>query len=128
MNDSNHERIIRPSFVRQDGRGILRELHNGSGWYSVVQGEMAAGAVMGNHYHKETDVFYFLLSGRARIVIRRIDSSHRDEFVIGAMEGVIFKPFETHTVTFEESGVYLLLRSRPYDPKNTDTFEFPVDS
>ena len=128
MTESHHERIIRPAFVRQDDRGTLRELLNGSAWYSVVQGEMVAGAVMGNHYHKETDVFYFLFSGRARIVIRHIDSEKRDEFVIGAMEGVIFKTFETHTVTFEESGAYLLLRSRPYDPKNTDTFDFPVDS
>jgi dTDP-4-dehydrorhamnose 3,5-epimerase-like enzyme len=119
-------RIIRPSFVRQDERGTLRELLNSGTWGSLVQGEMVAGAVMGNHYHKETVIFFFLLSGRARVVTEHVQTGARDAFRLQALEGVLFPVYESHAVTFEEGGAYLLLRSQAFDPQQTDTFAHPV--
>lgn len=122
----NHPRILRPSFTRQDERGTLRELLNHGRWHSLVQGEMKAGAVMGNHYHKETVVFFFLITGRASIKLRHLHTGRTDALILEAMEGIIFETYETHAVTFEEDGMYLLLRSIPYDPQNPDTFKEPV--
>jgi mannose-6-phosphate isomerase-like protein (cupin superfamily) len=120
-----HE-IIKPNFTREDERGTLRELLNGGEWRSVIQGEMKVGAVMGNHYHQNTLVFFFLLSGAADIVTEHTESKERDSFSLGAMEGVMLKTGESHAITFREQGQYLLLKSLPYDPANPDTFHYPV--
>jgi len=118
--------IIRPSFTRQDARGTLRELLNEGVWQSVVQGEMVAGAVMGNHYHRETRVFFFLVGGRARVVIEHINGGAQEDFEIGAFEGVIFQPDYSHAVIFLADSSYFMLKSLPYDPQNPDTYEHSV--
>jgi dTDP-4-dehydrorhamnose 3,5-epimerase-like enzyme len=119
--------IIRPTFTRQDERGTLHEILNGGEWRSVVQGEMNVGAVMGNHYHQKTLVFFFLLSGHARVITLDIHSREREQFDLTAMEGVIFPVNVSHSVTFIEHGQYLMLKSLPYDPQNPDTYAYPVE-
>jgi dTDP-4-dehydrorhamnose 3,5-epimerase-like enzyme len=119
--------IIRPTFTRQDPRGTLHEILNSGEWRSLVTGEMLTGAVMGNHYHKATLVFFFLLSGRARVITLDIHSGERQAFELAAMEGVIFPVDVTHSVTFTEHSQYLMLKSLPYDPQNPDTYPYPVE-
>lgn len=118
--------IIRPSFVREDERGTLRELLNSGTWRSVIQGEMAAGAVMGDHYHKETQVFFYLISGSLDAITEDIITGERDSFSLRGGEGVILMPNESHKLTFTGDTVYLLLKSNPYDPNAPDTYHHPL--
>lgn len=118
--------IIRPSFTREDERGTLRELLNTGEWRSLLQGEMKVGAVMGNHYHKETTVFFFLLSGAASIVTEHTETKARDSFTLSALEGVMLVPDESHAITFTAPSSYLLFKSQAYDPQNPDTYHYPV--
>ncbi len=118
--------VLRPTFTRNDERGILREILNTGVWQSLLQGEMKAGAVMGNHYHQETEVFFFLLSGQVRVVTEHTQTKARDEFTLKALEGVMLRVMESHAITFQEPSVYLLFKSLPYDPQAPDTYHYPV--
>lgn len=121
-----HE-ILRPSFTRTDERGTLRELLNSGVWQSILQGEMDAGAVMGNHYHQETEVFFFVISGEVAAITEDIHSKARDSFTLHALEGVILHPNVSHKLTFTQGGQFLLLKSNLYDPQNPDTYHYPIE-
>ncbi len=119
--------ILKPTFTRTDARGVLHEILNQGSWESIVGGTMNPGAVMGNHYHKETLVFFYLLSGSATVKTIDVASGARDEFRLEAHEGVLFPVNETHAVRFGEVSDFLMLKSKQYDPQNPDTFAYPVD-
>jgi len=118
--------IIQPSFSRQDERGTLHELMNSGIWQSIITGEMKSGAIMGNHYHKETEVFFFLFSGALDAITEHVDTKSQDQFSLKAMQGVILNTNESHKLTFTEPSHYLLLKSKPYDPENPDTYHYDV--
>jgi dTDP-4-dehydrorhamnose 3,5-epimerase-like enzyme len=120
------DRILRPSFTRNDDRGVLHELLNAGEWRSVIYGQMAAGSRMGNHYHKETLVFFFLITGRADVILEDIASGERSTLELVALEGIIFQTDESHVLTFTEHTDYVMLKSLPYDPDHPDTYEHPL--
>lgn len=116
------DEVLRPSFERTDSRGTFVELLNAGRWESLVWGEMTSGAVMGNHYHKETEVCFLLTHGRATVVCEDVRSGVRRQVSLKAREGILFKPHEAHAVRYEEPSAFIMLKSRRYDQANPDTF------
>jgi dTDP-4-dehydrorhamnose 3,5-epimerase-like enzyme len=123
--DMRHE-IVGPLFERRDGRGIFRELLNGFPAGTIVCGRMKSGAVMGNHYHRRTRVFFHLLGGAADVRTVNVESGAKEEFVLGENQGVYFEPLESHAVEFREDSEFLMVKSLPYDAQDPDTIEYPV--
>jgi quercetin dioxygenase-like cupin family protein len=121
-----HE-IIKPTFSRSDTRGVLTEVLNGGHWESLLNGSMNPGAVMGNHYHQQTVVFFYLTSGAATVKTVHVETGVRDEFRLNAEEGVLLHPNESHAIRFDEPSGFIMLKSVQYDPQNPDTFHYPVD-
>jgi quercetin dioxygenase-like cupin family protein len=120
-----HE-ILRHAFERRDERGLFQEIVNGPSFAAVSRGQMAAGAVMGNHFHKKTRVFFFLVSGRAAIKTVNVETGVTDAFRLSAGEGVYLETGESHAIRYETESEFVMLKSLPYDPKEPDTYSFPV--
>lgn len=120
-------RILQPSFTRTDARGVLTELLNEGRWESILTGAMHSGAVIGNHYHQETLVFFFLLSGAAEVKTIHVETHERDQFRLKANEGVLLPVNESHAIAFTEYSTFLMLKSKQYDPQHPDTIAYPVD-
>ena len=120
-----HE-ILEPRFERKDERGIFRELLSGFPAGTVVCGRMAAGAVMGNHYHRKTRVFFYLPSGSAEVRTVDVESGATDRFVLEENRGVFLEPGESHAIRFLVESDFLMIKSLPYDENDPDTFSFPV--
>lgn len=105
---------------------MFREILSGFPAGTVVVGRMGAGAVMGNHYHRKTRVFFHLLSGRAGVRTVDIETGRLDKFLIGENEGVFLEPGESHAIRFLVDSDFLMLKSLPYDAQDPDTFAHPV--
>jgi dTDP-4-dehydrorhamnose 3,5-epimerase-like enzyme len=120
-----HE-ILKPLFEREDHRGVFRELLNQDRWESLVCGAMNPGAVMGNHYHKQTTVFFYLTKGSAHIKIVNVETLSAEEFQLEQNEGVILNTLESHGIEFLEPSEFIMLKSLKYDSSNPDTYHFPV--
>ena len=118
--------VIRPSYERADDRGLFWELLNSGQWCSVVHGKMKPNAVMGNHYHERTEVFFFLLTGRAQVICADPKTKHQAELTLQAREGLIFKRNIAHAIRFQEESLFLMLKSEPYQPEDPDTFAYSV--
>ena len=119
-------KIIKPTFVRKDKRGTFIEALNDIGWENVSYGSMKKGAVMGNHYHKETLLFFYITKGAAKIDIINVKSKVVESFILKAHQGVIFKPNHSHAIRFLELSNFVMGKSLKYDPINPDTYPFTV--
>jgi quercetin dioxygenase-like cupin family protein len=120
-----HE-LEKATFERRDARGSLIEVRNRGPWETVITGSMKQGAVMGNHYHKKTTVFFFLVSGRARVDIVDVNTGERDQVDLSSGLGVALRVNQSHAIRFGEDSRYILLKDLRYDPKDPDTFEHAV--
>ena len=120
-------RIVEPGFVRNDERGIFLEIVNGFDSKTAVWGRMRAGAVLGNHFHRKTRVFFFLASGRTRVSTVHVETGEKDSFSLEPSRGCFFEPGESHAIRFLEDGDFVMLKSLAYDPSDPDTYPHPID-
>ncbi len=114
-------------FRRTDERGTLVEVLNTGQWGAVLYGEMRRGAVMGNHFHRRTEVYVFLVRGQARVTAVNVDTGARSESMLATGEGVHLPVNESHALRFLEDSMFIMLKSLPFDPGDPDTFSHPVD-
>jgi dTDP-4-dehydrorhamnose 3,5-epimerase-like enzyme len=124
---SGASRIVTASFERRDKRGVFREVLNGFQARTFVCGEMKTGAVLGNHYHKRTRVFFYLTRGAARVATLNVETGEKDAFGLKGNQGCFFEVNESHAVRFTEGGEFVMLKSLAYDPADPDTFPHPVN-
>ncbi len=120
-----HE-ILNPSFERIDDRGTFREVLNGGHWEALICGRMKPDAVMGNHYHKRTVIFFCVTSGSAKIATIHVETGERDAFLLKSGEGVILNTNESHAIRFIDESDFVMLKSLRYDPADPDTYKYPV--
>ena len=118
--------LVKPTAERVDDRGTFTEALNTGRWASVLYGKMRAGAVMGNHYHELTKVFLFLTGGRARVVWVHPRNGTRGVLVVPARHGIPLPVPLAHAICYEEDSSFIMLKSRPYSPEDTDTYEYQV--
>ena len=118
--------IVGPTHVRRDERGELLEIVNNFPAKALLSGSMKAGAVMGNHYHRRTRVFFYLQSGSAQVKTVHVATGARDAFSLLAGQGVVLEPNESHAICFTAESGWLMLKSQAYDPADPDTFEYVV--
>lgn len=118
--------ILGPTHERRDERGELCEVVNGFSAKALLAGRMNKGAVMGNHYHRRTRVFFFLQSGSADIRTVHAETGARDAFKLAAEQGVVLEPNESHAISFSAESEWLMLKSEAYDPADPDTYPLHV--
>jgi quercetin dioxygenase-like cupin family protein len=120
-----HE-IVSPGFERRDGRGVFREVLNGFEARTFVCGQMKTGAVLGNHYHKRTRVFFYVTRGAARVETIHVETGERDSFGLSENQGCYFEVNESHAVRFLQDSEFVMLKSLAYDKADPDTYDYPV--
>jgi mannose-6-phosphate isomerase-like protein (cupin superfamily) len=101
---------------------------NGFEARTFVSGEMKKGAVLGNHYHRKTRVFFYLTRGEAQVVTLNVETGEKDSFGLNENQGVFFDVNESHSVRFTIESEFVMLKSVAYDPADPDTFPHPVEN
>ncbi|HUU82452.1 MAG TPA: hypothetical protein VM243_03005 [Phycisphaerae bacterium] len=114
------------TFSRRDERGTFIEIINRGPWETVITGEMSSGAIIGNHYHKITELFFFLTGGHCRVDIECIRTGRRRHVPLSAGRGVHLHTFEAHAIRFSAPSTFILLKSHAFDPEQPDTYDHPV--
>ena len=119
--------IVVPGFERRDDRGVFLEVVNNFDARTLVWGQMKAGAVLGNHFHRRTRVFFYLAHGEAEVSTLNVETGEKDLFSLRENQGVAFEVNESHAIRFLRDGEFTMLKSLAYDPADPDTFPHPVD-
>ncbi len=118
--------VVPPTFERCDERGTFVEVVNRGPWETVLTGQMHAGAVLGHHYHKLTDMFFFLASGNCRMDTVQVKTGERRQVALTTGQGACLPRYHSHAIRFDAESTFILLKSRAYDPEDPDTYEHPV--
>jgi quercetin dioxygenase-like cupin family protein len=118
--------IAPPTYERADDRGRLVEITNRGQWGALLRGTMRAGAVMGHHYHRRTEIYFFLTSGAATVRTIDVETGRMDRFELPAGKGVLLAAGESHAICFAEDSEFVMLKSEAHDPAAPDTFPFRV--
>ncbi len=120
-----------PLKTSADARGSFTELLKtvSGGQFSVNISR--PGAVKGHHWHNTKWEFFIVVSGRALIQERRIDSGEVLEFEVSgdAVQAVHMLPGYTHNIinlSDTEPLVTLMWANECFDPARPDTYSEPV--
>lgn len=103
-------RRLLPAF--EDGRGVITDILAGELVDSVTIITTRGGAVRGNHYHRETTQYVYVISGRMRMTIQPTGQPSRS-FVVTAGDLVVTPPNERHAMRALEDTVFLALSRGP---------------
>lgn len=121
-------RTQRATFEREDERGSFIEVVSGGPWETVITGTMRRGAVMGNHYHKCTRMFFFVMDGEAWIDVVDVTTGTECTRRVAGGEGMYLEPNQAHAIRFGQESRFLLLKSRQYRENDADTYPFVVEN
>jgi len=116
--------LLHPTDIRLDNRGEFVELINSGTWKSIAYGSMKKGAVMGNHYHKKTDVFFFLVSGRVLVYMQEVGSSIKKTIPLSSKQGIIIARGTAHAIQYLDDGTFVWAKSQSFDRKKQDMYEY----
>lgn len=89
-----------------------------------------SGSVRGNHYHKKTLEYFVVVSGRAKMALKNLDTGIVEELYISAEDHVVLKvpPQVVHAFKNEEDYplIILAVSSKEYNKLDTDTFPLEI--
>lgn len=105
--------LLDPESTHSDARRKLTQLFT----YDIKQVnlyEAKSGAVLGNHFHKETIEFFYVVEGTLDYNLEKLIE-----------EGEIFVvyPSETHTLTCITDVKLMTFLSKPYTPEEPDIWK-----
>jgi len=83
-------------------------------------------SVRGGHYHKRKVEWFYIISGRARLFLRRYDSVVEEVFEVSDLDRKVLEvpPFVYHKLEILSNEVFLLVgSSETYNGNDPDTFD-----
>ncbi len=113
--------------AHKDERGEIIDLIVNENINAVTLVTCKKGAVRGNHYHKKTTQWEYLISGKIKLVSQR-DNEEKVETIVEEGELVITPPNEKHAIVALEDSELMVFTSGPRSGEGyeTDTFRLEV--
>ena len=99
-------RVIRKKPVAFDKRGVITDILEGTKIDSVTVLTSKKGAVRGNHYHKKTTQYAYVVEGKFRLYTQK-DGGRVETKVIKKGDLVITLPKERHAFVALEDSILL---------------------
>ena len=107
----------------RDQRGEISDLIENENINAITRITIKKGAVRGNHYHKETWQWNYVVSGKMKLVTRMPDGERR-EIILCPGDLAVTEPYEHHALVGMEDCDVLVFTKGPRGGKEyeTDTF------
>lgn len=119
--------ITRVVEANRDSRGSIADILTREPFDAATIIESRRGAVRGNHFHKDTVQWMYVLSGRV-LVAAQVEGQPVSEAEVGPGELVRHDAFEAHSVTALEDSVFLVLTRGPRSGEEYERDTYRLDS
>jgi len=103
-------KLIEAEFTHEDERRKLQQLFT-KDIKQVNFAQAKEGAVLGNHFHKETIEYFLITSGLVR---------YNDDKIMSKGDVFVVYPEEVHKLECMTDVDYVSFLTRPYLPESTD--------
>lgn len=97
----------------RDARGEIRDLITHTPVDAVTLITCTKGAIRGNHYHKKTTQYDYILSGTLKCVSRDMKTGTVTRTTLKAGDVAMHPPYEAHAFEAVGSSVFLSLTKGP---------------
>ena len=104
---------LEPEFVSKDERRSLTQLLTAD-IKQVNVYEAKEGSVLGNHYHKQTTEYFYILEGKV---------GYNKATVLGKGSLFSVRPLENHTITCLSDVQMMTFLTVPFDKENPDLWK-----
>jgi len=114
---------IRPEISFADDRGEITDLIEGGSINAITYISFVEGAIRGNHYHKKTTQWNYVISGKIKLV-SHIHGEPIVETIMGVGDMTITKPNESHALVAMSDSKLMVFTKGPRGGKDyeNDTF------
>lgn len=119
-------KIVKPKPAFKDSRGAIIDILDGVPVECVTLLTSKKGAVRGNHYHKKTTQYAFVLEGKLRLYIQHPGQPVRTR-VISAGDLVVTPPKERHAFVALEDSVLLACAHGPRVGRSYEADTYRLD-
>ena len=121
-------RVIRVKPAVADRRGTITDVLDGTPVECVTLVTSKKGAVRGNHYHKKTTQYTYVLRGRFRLLTQQGDEGRVRSRVVRAGDLVVTPPLERHAFVALEDSLLIACAHGPRAGRSyeSDTYRLPV--
>jgi len=97
----------------KDGRGEIRDLLTHTAVDAVTLITCTKGAIRGNHYHKKTTQYDYVLSGVLKCVSKDMKTGKMTRTTLKAGDVAMHPPYEAHAFEAVVPSVFLSLTKGP---------------
>ena len=104
--------LLEPEFVHSDERRTLTQLFTAN-FKQVNLYECKANVSLGDHYHKKTIEYFYIIDGELEVNGREVKA--RDSFV--------FHPEQVHTILTKTVAMFMTFLTEAYDKDNPDLWK-----
>tara|TARA_B110000902_G_C14293413_1_gene582106 strand:- start:6125 stop:6481 length:357 start_codon:yes stop_codon:yes gene_type:complete len=81
-----------------------------------------ANTIRGNHYHKLTEEFFYVIDGEVKVTLKNINTGEINKFTVNSKESFNVIPYNYHTLEFTKDTHILSFYSKEFDINDTDIF------
>lgn len=110
-----------------DHRGNISDLIENENINAITRITIAKGAVRGNHYHKETWQWNYVVSGRMKLVARMPEQEPR-ELILEPGDLAVTDPYEHHALVGLEDCDILVFTKGPRGGKEYEIDTFRLET
>ena len=104
--------IIKVKMVHSDNRGYIKDLVENENINAVTIITLTKGAIRGNHYHKETFQWNYIMSGKMKLVTC-LPGKGTQEVIMEKGDFAVTEPHEQHALVGLENSEVLVLTKGP---------------
>lgn len=121
-------KISRLKLAFKDALGSIRDILDNVPLNSIAILSSKKGVVRGNHYHKKTVQWLYLLQGRVRYVARPVKGGPRRQAIMKPGDLAVSPPGEAHTVVALEDSEFLAISRGPRHGVNYEADTYRLEA
>ena len=114
-------KLLQPEFEHADSRRTLRQILTAN-IAQVNTYQVTKGAILGNHFHKETREFFYIMKGTFLVILRKLTGESTSQ-VVNKGTFFVVEPNNVHLVEALTNGEIMTMLTRAYTPESTDTYK-----
>ena len=113
--------LLQPEFEHTDSRRSLKQLLTAD-IKQVNTYQVTKGAMLGEHYHKLTYEYFYVVKGSFLVVLRSIGVKGKVSQVLNKESLFCVQPFIVHTLEALTNGEIITFLTKPYTKEHSDTY------
>jgi len=119
-------KIARPKTAHKDARGMIVDILDGIPVECVTILSSKRGSVRGNHYHKKTIQYTYVLNGRLKLYVQNPGQRIRTRLVRQG-DLIITPPLERHALEAIEDSVIIACAHGPRSGRSYEADTYRLD-